>query len=122
MGDKRLDSAEVCVIIEACAKHGVVELKFHDLELKFGKQTEQGTGLPLNPGDNVALPPVAVMTEKDHEKNTESVLEEEEISLRENQIAELQIDDPVAAEELIMNGELEDVDDKRGDDKSGDDE
>lgn len=115
---KTLAPEEICAIIDACAKNGVATLKFGDLEIQRGP-TAQLSENPEPPGSiaPTAHPlnvPVAEMTEKQHAEQNERALLENENALREEQIAELLITDPLAAEKLIAMGELQDVDDEPG--------
>lgn len=116
---KSLDSAAVCLIIEACAKYGVTTLKFSNLEFT---RAPHGPQDQVSPGPNdTALPlaPVAAMTEaKPNDKPIPSEpWEQTELEFREEQIAELQLTDPLRAEELIERGELTDADELGGDEE-----
>lgn len=116
---KALDSTEVCVIIESCAKHGVTSLKWGALEISFtpsGKRPEEtlaneqaGADLAIKAHQTI---PDAEISDKRHAENNKDALELNEIELREEQLAELQITDPLAAEQLIRDGDLEDVNDE----------
>lgn len=117
---KSLDPDQIARIIEASALHGVTLLKFGDLEIWFGPHVKPGT-TPAHPSaevPNVETPihtPVAEMTEKQHDDANAKAIEQNEIDLREQQIAELLITDPEEAEKLIRQGELQDADDESGD-------
>lgn len=111
--EKALSCGEVCGILKACGEAKVTKLKFRDLEVEFD-QTVAPPALPVAPiVDRPPLSnPVAEITDSQHEKQSKASLEQAEIVLREAQIAELQITDPLAAEELIRNGELEEEDER----------
>lgn len=103
-GKNNLSSEAICVIIESCAKHGVAELKFQDLHVKFGKSAIQELG-PQNSNS-----PEAEISEEQHEEQTAHAIEKDEVDLREEQLEELFLTDPMAAEEMLRNGEFEDAD------------
>lgn len=105
-----LSAAEVCLILEASAKAGARVLKFAGLEIEMGPK-------PLSPyllhvGDSVpvAPTPAAAMAESTQIEQSRVSLEMDELQMREEQIAELLLTDPLAAEEMIRAGELEEID------------
>src|SRR5574343_337877 len=101
--EKALSSEDVCRIIEASAKHGVRLLKLADLHIELGP-TAPSPYAPL-----LETPtPAAAVAEPDHERISKEGLAAEELQTREDQIAELILTDPLAAEEMIRLGELED--------------
>lgn len=114
---KTLAPEEICAIIEACAKNGVATLKFGDLEIQRGppatrsENPEAPASLAPTAHSNI---PVAEMTDQQHEQQNANNLVSEELATREAQIAELLVTDPVAAEKLILEGELEDADNESG--------
>lgn len=94
----------VCKILEACALHGVAELKMPGLEASFfvtlGKTHQiSGAGPTIPPLD-------AEQTIQAQERVEKDSHEEQEIAVREEQIAELLITDPLAAEQLLEEGAL----------------
>lgn len=95
---------EVCKIIEVAAKRGVAELKFGVLELKFGpalsKPTAPGPTIPAFRSENVL---------QEQQIEHEKAILSEEIRTREEQVAELMISDPLAAEEMMLQEEVERV-------------
>lgn len=91
---------EVCRILEVSARSGVRLLKLADLHVEFGEVPE-----PVSPG---ALAPAPDGAEPNHERISKEGLEAEELRTREDQIAELVLTDPLAAEEMIRLGELDD--------------
>ncbi len=99
--------AALKAIVKLCVKNGITSLKWGALELDFGEQIKQN-------GEQVSLSPqrgqtVKAITEKQHKEQTTRSIEDEELLLREQQFAELQLTDPLAAEEMIVNGELSDT-------------
>lgn len=94
----------VCKILEACARFGVVRIEMPglkaDLALQVGFQhATQGAG-PTIP------PLLAEETIRAQEKAEAASLESQELAAKEQRIAELLLTDPLAAEELLMEGAL----------------
>lgn len=119
-----LASINIALIIKACARHRVATLKFGDLEISFGpkvKTTRTGPTfleeVPPSPSEAHVEPPVTEITEQQQKNIARAALEQDELSLREQQFAELLVTDPEAAEQMLADGELDDVDDERGDDE-----
>lgn len=110
-----LSSDDVVRIIEASAKCGVGVLKFQDLMVSFGKQVEPEVVLPGNPANNSASM-VEAPTEQQLQTQGQNALEKSELELREEQLSELAITNPLEFERLINQGELEDDTDIDGDD------
>ncbi len=126
-----LTSDDVCAIIEASAKNEVSVLKFGDLHIEFGMNATQLRKLfpppdypvsvgPLSPLSQPPSPAGAAIPETQHDKMNKNAIENEELRLREEEIANAIIENPLLAEELLREGELEDDDDGDGDDESGD--
>ncbi len=105
-----LDIGDLRVIVKLCVNFGVKSLKFRGLELEFGVAGD----VPV-PGLKALNKPVKAITADQHELQAKQALLEDELSVREQQIADLQLTNPLAAEEMIANGEL---DDDSGDDES----
>jgi hypothetical protein len=92
----------VCAIIESSAKNGVRLLKLADLHIEFGPAPfSLGSPYPITPT------PAAAVAEPNHERISQEGLEAEELRTREDQIAELLLTDPLAAEEMMRLGELQ---------------
>ncbi len=109
MAMNKLSSSEVCLILKECANAGVLELKFGTLSVSFGK-SPKGQDI-LEPREHVVAPkPAAEMVEVNHKQQTKESLAQMECELREDQIAELLITDPLEAERLIAEGDLEEDD------------
>lgn len=114
-----LDTAQVLLIIEASARHRVSTLKFRGLEITFGPQAQVSpVSLPPEPTITSPLTPDAKMSEpKSKESRLPSGWDQLELEQKERYVSELQLTDPLAAEELIESGELFDADDQSGDDE-----
>lgn len=116
-----LSTNDVCQIIEASAKAGVTELKFGGLHVRFGKTVEQKE-LGASPSPVQHAPQsysVADLTEEQHQTQSRQSLEDEEIKTREERLARLLVEDPMAYEQMLRDGELTDAVDSADD---GDDE
>lgn len=103
-----LSGKEICTIIETCAKKGVGEFSYGPLSFNFGNR------LAPQPARNGPQKPENVIQEQQNiEKET---LLTEELRTKDDQIAELMITNPLLAEELMIEGELEDSDEDDTDD------
>lgn len=90
---------DLCKLILTCRKYGVSHIKYGSAEINFSGSAPG----PAQPA------PQKVIEEQSHIQK--EVLAKEELSTREDQIAELLITDPLLAEELMEMGELEKGDD-----------
>lgn len=94
-----LSGKEICTIIETCAKKGVEEFAYGPLSFNFSAKTAS------QPARSGTSSPEHVLQEQINiEKD---VLLSEELQTKEEQIAELMISNPLLAEELMAEGELE---------------
>jgi hypothetical protein len=109
MGNKiLLSSDEVCGIIEACGKARASELKFAGLYLRFDRSVETAGPYGLDQVDRVtSSPPEAEISEIQKTQAADSLVQDEILHKRER-LSEMLITDPVEAERLLMQGELED--------------
>jgi hypothetical protein len=118
-----LSPQEVCSIIEVCGKAKVTLLKLGDLHVEFGTKTEppalryQPPNLWADLDQRIASldtahpsTPAAAMAES-LKKENERALVSDEMTFKRDQLAMLTIEDPVALEEMINNGELDEDDD-----------
>lgn len=93
--------AGIAAILKSCKDSGVSELRLAELHVRFGRSAETQ---PFD-GQDATLPG-KTMPEPDHDKQNQAALEAEELSTREQQIAELEINDPLGAQRLIQQGLL----------------
>lgn len=113
---KNFPSAEeVCKIVDICARNRVAKLKFGPLLVVFDPPEWISHTPAPGPATPVQAPENVILEQQNEEKRS---LEEEEINLREQQIAELLVSDPLKAEELMEQGDLVELDDD-GNDGSG---
>jgi hypothetical protein len=107
MQKKALDTDGICSIIEACSRAGVAELKFGSLHVSFLPKLEQAQRVVW---ESASAPSSSDAAHSDaiQKTNDEERLMFDEKALREQQLDEMMITDPLAYEELIASGELED--------------
>jgi len=92
-----LSSAEVCSIIEACAKNSVTELKFGELNLKLGlTYTVQPQTLPGEAPSEDQL--------KTEEKR---YILEREFENKDDEMEHMLTEDPSKFEDLLVQGEFD---------------
>lgn len=109
-----LSSDDVCAIIKASGDSGVTSLKFGYLQIEFGKPIEQtrvdlvqsAPTPPSNPDTEIS-DDARVMRDK-------AELVVDELKTRDDQVAQMLIEDPLRAEQLLLDGELEDDDESDG--------
>jgi hypothetical protein len=97
----KLTAADACLIIETSAKAGVTELSFGDLQISFVPKFGQG--------EEVVSPRMQQepLTEKQHIKMTKEQIEAEELRMRQEQMEEMLLSDPLQFEEMLQRGELD---------------
>ncbi len=108
-----LDLDDLKAIVKICVKNRVRSLKWQDFILDFGCGPAEENNPAPPPLPSQRKKPVKAITGEEQTAQTKLGLLEDELVLREQQIADLQLTNPLAAEEMIVNGEL---DDDTGDD------
>ena len=93
---KNLTNAEICGIIEACGKNNVRRFSFGGLVITFGENGVENIQYENSP---------VAKTESTRKVDTESLLQDE-IAIREGQLAMMDVTDPVQYEKLLEQGEL----------------
>lgn len=90
----KMTSADICAIIKTCADSGVTFLCLGELTVEFNNHRSE--------------PPI-----QDEEVNpmlqevvSENEIERDEIALRDDQLAHMEIEDPVAYERELLKGDL----------------
>lgn len=106
----QLGAAEICAILEASAKAQVTKLKFGGLEVEFGGAPIPAPIVSTPPTgwqgfqpqsfENTAPAPVTAITAEQKRMIAEA-LRREEVSLKDDQLANALVEDPVLAEELL---------------------
>ncbi len=102
MTEIELKTEDVCRILEACAKNGVTEIKLGTLVARFDRPVKA-------PEQALVAAPAQVSAEQ--AKIEEEAHLKNELSFREEQLAELRLTNPKLYEELVASGELTDDDD-----------
>lgn len=110
-----LSSLEICSILESCAKCNVSLLKFGDLHVEFGRQANPSEPAPSEPTSHIIKNSDKEISDTKHAELTKEALEVEELRTKEEILAELIITNPLKAEEMIRNQELEDDTDESDD-------
>jgi len=107
--NNNVDTAGVLAIIEAAGKHNVLRLKFGRLELEFGSKTPEPpvNAVPEKPAPfTVDTPTIEYADDPPNEEEIKAVKEVERI-LRETEIQNLQLENPLLYEQLVAQGEIE---------------
>lgn len=100
----------VCAIIKTCAESGVMDLSVGSLKVSFR--------------NNPTLDPLHGIIAPDFNPHLQDVvtaeaIERDELALREDQLAQMEIEDPVGYEKAISAGDL--IDSKVGDETDEED-
>ena len=104
-----LTAVDICSILKTCSVSRVMKLKYHGLEVDFSASlNEEPTytnygNKRLSKKSEAALSEVQIATAKDSLVN-------EEFRIKEEQLAELLITNPAQAEQMLIDGALEDED------------
>lgn len=101
--EKNWSADDICRILEASAKAGVRTLKFAGLDVEF---ESAGVTNPNGAPAHYIAPPTAEIAEPNHVAQDRESRLMDELKMREDQIEELLLSDPVEAERLIAQGEL----------------
>lgn len=107
-----LTAHDVCLIIKECGVAKVAKLEFCGLRLEFGPSA--GQAVPDYASAHVFQAPTPTPETEISEiqrKEAEKAFVKDEVDVREDQIAELLVTDPVEAEKLLIAGELEEPED-----------
>ena len=94
-----LTAKEICEIISACGNAGVTEFNLDKLTIKCGKAPEAVTTTCYWPPQEEVRPDLEGQVESE-------ALEDEGEEVRERQISETIVTDPLAYEELVLNGDI----------------
>lgn len=107
---KNLTAQEICSIIKECARQGVAEMTYGELHVKFqplGEREEAPAHVP--PSQRVRVPA------KTLDKIESDSLRNDELAVKEDDLAQMLIEDPAQYEKLVLQGDLaDDANDSRG--------
>ena len=109
MTTKSLNLKEICSIIKVCARNGVSELEYRELKVVFKTkestvnesavtQTSVAENFPGHLEDNDEVAPAP-----------EEVVREEELRIKELELANMPVEDPAHYEELLATGKLDET-------------
>lgn len=110
MAKNNLTVESIISIIKACAENSVSKFKLDTLDIEFGQYKIKDT-------ENFTEP----LTQAAHEKMEQETLVKEELKTREDQMRMLLLENPLLAEELIADGDLQndEADNGRGIEEDG---
>lgn len=97
-----LNPAGICEILRACREVGVAELKFGRLQVTFG--TPSKTDAPPSPPTS----PDTEISESQARQIEHESLESASLSVKEDQLEQMLLEDPYGYEQLLASGDLED--------------
>jgi hypothetical protein len=97
MATSVLSAKEICEIIAVCKLHKVQELRQGEFFIKFEEEVKLP---PVTPETKAVDAGDAVIIEK-------SAIANEELEIRDRQMAEMMIENPLEYEKLLEQGELE---------------
>jgi len=100
---KNLNCKDICSIIKECANHGVVDFKYQELQVSFkAKEITQVVSTTSQVSEEEIPDSYIEQIEKEN-------LYEEELILKEQELANMPIEDPEQFEEMLANGSIGDV-------------
>ncbi len=108
-----LTPEQVCAIIKSCGESHVRVLKFAGLYVQF----ERSAVAPAV-AEIVSPPPATEMAETPNPIEEEKALLQKELAVRDDQLAYVMVENPVLAEQLLMDGDLAEDDDAEYDDEA----
>jgi hypothetical protein len=101
-----LTTDEICGLIKVCASNGVTSFKLGPLEVSFGLKPQEA----IAPWREQSPPVVEASGQPPEDSqaaySSEEVLLRDELSTRQDQLAEMLVTDPLEYERLISEGEL----------------
>lgn len=95
-----IDANELIKLIRAAKKAGVSEMKYGELEIKFGPGEAAQSLVPA--GETVEPP-----TDKELEQVDEASRKEEMLDQADEELAHMQVENPALFEEMLIQRELE---------------
>lgn len=102
---------EIQVIIAQSAASNVRLLEIGGLRIEFGGTEPAKPGVATLIASQTISPTVAALTEKQHAKQTEESIKDDEARVKQERLNLMAIEDPLEYERLIMNGELREATD-----------
>jgi len=104
-----LATEDILAIIEAAGKHGVLRLKFGRLELEFCSKTPEPLvdAKVISPAPFPVDPPTIERSDDPPNEEEIKAVKEVERILKETQLQNLQLENPLLYEELVAQGEID---------------
>jgi len=95
-------SEDICEIIKTCGDSGVITFECDGLRLSFQDRKEEvkNTTIPYSPGQVEAIPKIL---------DEDSLIKQDEMNVKEDELAELRLRNPFEYETLLAERELEEV-------------
>lgn len=106
-------------IIESCAQANVREIDLPGLRLEFGERGPAKTPPAPPKSQESTRPTEGALSEEEHAKQNQEALELDEARLKQDRLELMWIENPLEAERLLANGDLEDLG-AEGEDDGGD--
>jgi hypothetical protein len=110
----KLDNQLVLDIIKTASKSGVVRLKFGDLEIEFAQKPSEPLQKPevsvvqeTAPVLPVDVPTIELQEDPPNQEEQKTIAQIEQI-VRETEIENLRLENPLLYEQLVAQGEIED--------------
>lgn len=100
--NKELSSADICLVIECASIHNVSTLKYRDLQIEFHR-TEASE---KEAAEGRQIPEAPVFDARELQKIEADEFVRAEVTLREDQLALLNVTNPEAYEEAMSSGDL----------------
>ena len=100
-----LTAKGICDILKVCRRAGVQSLDFQELHVKFHADGE--AKLERSPSDFVRASEMSAVSVSSPVGEDETLVKDE-IRLREEQLSQLDMEDPAGYERLVLSGEMND--------------
>lgn len=97
------DHEGICKIIRQCGESGVYQASFLDIELKLSPKKDVFEPAPKQEEDGLQG-----LHEQQYKVSQEDLMLQEQL-IKQTQLEELELTNPAAYEELLLNGELTDA-------------
>lgn len=99
-----LSVADICRILKACGEASVTELKFGDLHVR--RDSQSPAAAPSASVEPAPAPPPTAEIVETQRKESERAQIQAEVTLRQQQLSQMLIEDPLEAERLLSQGDL----------------
>lgn len=118
-----LSTRDVCAILRSCLENRVVSLKFAGLEVEFSRgDSPEAPVTPFPYSGPVAVKRPTKKAEKRTEEERRQALVQAEVSLKEQVLEQLAIEDPLAYERFLADEDSERIRDQGDDEDSPEEE